>query len=203
METISGGPSEEFLPDTILQAAKLNKALENWVVTEVPGEDEGEIGDVVFVTGPGDGGSSSSVGGGKVLQIVRAMDRSQHRSSSSSWVSVPVQIEITPTKADSWMLVEFIGVVQSTQGSATANIRVVDADGNALDGAQRAIIRAGNDEMIQTPVAIKGCRIPGSTTTCVYGIEVYTSNGGEVVIHGDLNPTQMFVYEMEDVVVSP
>jgi hypothetical protein len=58
METISGGPSEEFLPDTILQAAKLNKALENWVVTEVPDEDEGEIGDVVFVTGPGDGGSS-------------------------------------------------------------------------------------------------------------------------------------------------
>jgi microcystin-dependent protein len=60
METISGGPSEEFLPDTILQAAKLNKSLENWVVTEVPSEDEGEIGDVVFVTGPNGGSPTTS-----------------------------------------------------------------------------------------------------------------------------------------------
>ena len=66
METISGGPSDEtrdFQPNAILEAAKLNKALENWVVTEVPGDEDGEIGDVVFVTGPGDGGSSPAPSG--------------------------------------------------------------------------------------------------------------------------------------------
>ncbi len=122
METISGGPSEQFIPDTILQAAKLNKALENWVVTEVPGEDEGEIGDVVFVTGPGDG-DSSSVGGGKVLQVVQKTESALLTNSSNAY-QTHNSLSITPTAVGNVLLVQAVLVFSIAVGAPNFDYRM-------------------------------------------------------------------------------
>ena len=122
METISGGPSEQFLPDTILQAAKLNKALENWVVTEVPGEDEGEIGDVVFVTGPGDGGSSSSVGGGKVLQVVSTKAPGILEITTNTPTSLGFPCSITVQENSKLLVSGMTGLYAPSNSQAWSNV---------------------------------------------------------------------------------
>ncbi len=73
------------------------------VVGDLPADDDAGyvIGDVVFVTGPGDGGSSP-VGGGKVLQVVRETDSSLRTTNSTSFVDVAgMSVTITPQKSDS------------------------------------------------------------------------------------------------------
>jgi hypothetical protein len=53
MTNISGGPKPTFVKDTVLKALKLNEATRNWVATEVPADNKGSVGDVVFITGGG------------------------------------------------------------------------------------------------------------------------------------------------------
>jgi hypothetical protein len=72
--TVGGPASRE---NAVLQALEGDSGLA-WaegmalqVVDAVPDDTDGEIGDVVFIPG-GPGGSTPAVGGGKVLQVVRA-----------------------------------------------------------------------------------------------------------------------------------
>ena len=51
MKTISGGEKPTFNANEVLTAVDLNQATKNWVVTEVPPDSEGNVGDVVFVVG--------------------------------------------------------------------------------------------------------------------------------------------------------
>ena len=126
METISGGPSDEtrdFKPNAILESAKLNKALENWVVTEVPDDSVGEIGDVVFVTGPGDGGSSSSVGGGGLVHL--------HTQEFSNVGSVSVDNVFDATYKN--YRIVFSGILTSNEANLTSRLRLNRTEADAAN----------------------------------------------------------------------
>ena len=183
METISGGPSEEFLPDTILQAAKLNKALENWVVTEVPGEDEGEIGDVVFVTGPGDGGSSSSVGGGKVLQVLSATVRGFDTTSSTPQPVTGCAVKITPSSTSSriWLSV----TTSAMSGDAiTDAVACVYKNGGQMLAPHQMLYAHTTAANYAAPGAWSTLDNPATTSEITYQVMLRSSTAGKLVSIG-------------------
>ena len=198
METISGGPSEQFIPDTILQAAKLNKALENWVVTEVPGEDEGEIGDVVFVTGPGDGGSSP-VGGGKVLQVVRETDSSLRTTNSTSFVDVAgMSVTITPQKSDSAILVVASMKRSNTLADDSRGITAItDNNDNVLSGAELATTGAKGSLETSDAITIIGYSTPATMSAVTYKLMFRSTNAASAsFVENDGNTGQIYAIEV-------
>jgi len=182
------------------------------VVDAVPDDSVGQIGDVVFVTGPGDGGSPGV--GGKVLQVVHATHTDQWVTTSTSWVPVPnMSITVTPTRAGT-RLIFFITARVKAESTATntsmdAHLRLVDADGNDLTGTSR--FRGSSLNGIEagwvpwtliTHIQTKG------TSPETFSVEAKVGAANQkmtVESHqpsGQM-PARLYAVEIEDLVVSP
>ena len=116
------------------------------VVDQLPADDaEGyAIGDVVFVTGPGDGGSPA-VGGGKVLQVVYAdFDNSFNTQSTTGTTPVPVRnmtVTMSNIQAGSHVLLGAGLLLQAASATNEFNrvhAQIVNSDGNPMPGATDA-----------------------------------------------------------------
>jgi hypothetical protein len=200
METISGGPSKDevnryFDANQILESAKLNKALENWVVTEVPDDTDGEIGDVVFVTGPGDGGSPG--GGGKVLQVVRETNTSSANTNNTDWEDEGISLTITPQKSDSTILLQHIGIYQATAAGQYIGTRITDSSDTAISGAQNVQFGAAQDAGMTVPCAMFAYTVPATTNPVTYKMQFKAYLGTSAVsIRNDINPGQFYAFEV-------
>ena len=103
-DTITGLPALD--PDRVgqvvqsLDGAEWYSGMALQVLGAVPADTEGQVGDVVFVTGPSPGNIQ-----GKILQVVSATTSTSVSSSSSTFVDTGLTATITPTLATSTVLV--------------------------------------------------------------------------------------------------
>ena len=126
----------DFEPDRIgqvvqsLDGAEWDKGMSLNVVDAVPADDDANyaIGDVVFVTGPGDGGSPlPGVGGGKVLQVVSGTHNTEVVTTSTTYIPTGLKATITPSATSSRIMI--VAQINATQ------------NGTVFSGAQIGLFR--------------------------------------------------------------
>ena len=196
----------DFEPDRIgqvvqsLDGAEWDKGMSLNVVDAVPADDDAgyAIGDVVFVTGPGDGGSSlPGVGGGKVLQVVRETDPNKSVTNNSDWEDAGISLSITPKKSDSTILLQHIGIYQLSQPDQWIETRITDSNGAGISGATRVQFGAPGDKQMTAPCAMFAYVAPATTNPVTYKVQFKVATGvGIVSIRNDLNPGQLYATEV-------
>ena len=193
METISGGPKPTFNADEVLKAVNLNQATKNWVATEVPPDNVGNPGDVVFIPG-GPGGLP--IGGGKVLQVVTWTSTADtQQTNKADFEPIPgMQVSITPTSATSIVLVtaSMNANLTGTVESQLAYFQISDSSDNPLLGAEQrrlgieAYSGTGNMQL-SSSLYIQGVDTPNTTSPITYKVsyKCYSTNHSVRVLNGE------------------
>jgi len=211
METISGGEKPTFKADEVLTAVNLNQATKNWVVTEVPPDSDGNVGDVVFIPG-GPGGSTPAVGGGKVLQVVRATDSTDRTTTKTTFEDVTgMSITITPQKTTSAVIIIVSVLSRASGASGGANmthaLRITDSSNNAISGAEdnAMFLQAGGGNLVdQKTATLLAYATPATTNAVTYKLQHRTAAADQTAQVSNATVTgQMYAIELADVVVSP
>ena len=130
------------------------------------------------------GSAFQAIGGGKILQVVRATDSTNRTTTSTSYVDVTgMSVTISPTKNTSAVIVlaSFDAIARS--GSGTATFAITDASNVALSGAEA---RGVDDDAFRVPVTILGYSTPATTSATTYKLRflAYTSGGNAEAING-------------------
>jgi hypothetical protein len=154
------------------------------VVDAVPADDDAgyEIGDVVFVTGPGDGGSPG-VGGGKVLQVVQDEGDQPTDIVSTDYQDADGSVTITPISATSKILVQVDASIYISH-KATADITghaqlmrngVAIKDFGAVCRV-RAATGTSSQVSLETRVTLSFIDVPSTTSPCTYSLQATTKS---------------------------
>jgi hypothetical protein len=130
------------------------------------------------------GSAFQAIGGGKILQVVRATDSTTRTTTSTSYVDVTgMSVTISPTKNTSAVIVlaSFDAIARS--GSGTATFAITDSSNVALSGAEA---RGVDDDAFRVPVTILGYSTPATTSATTYKLRflAYTSGGNAEAING-------------------
>jgi hypothetical protein len=209
--TVGGPASRE---NAVLQALEGDSGLA-WaegmalqVVDAVPDDTDGEIGDVVFIPG-GPGGSTPAVGGGKVLQVVRATLDSDQQTNKTSSSDVPGwTLTITPTKANSSLMVSLsarIYVQRAAGGDQRAALSILGTDVLA-DDTKVMIVggQTGSGNLEFHTVQFTEFTQLGSTNPHTFKVFYHTyDTASTVCIQGSAHDAHLFAYEIEEIKVSP
>jgi hypothetical protein len=176
------------------------------VVDAVPADTDGEIGDVVFVTGPGDGGSPS--GGGKVLQVVRSVDdeKLNRTLTAKSFTDVPkMSVTIAPKSASSAIMIIATAALRvwgSTDNINSASVRIVDQNDNPVSGAENVeiglhrITGSGNRES-RHDLSVFAYDSPATTSPVTYRLQaVCEVDADSVAFRNDRATGQLLAIEV-------
>ena len=130
------------------------------------------------------GSAFQAIGGGKILQVVRATDSTTRTTTSTSYVDVTgMSVTISPIKNTSAVIVlaSFDAIARS--GSGTATFAITDSSNVALSGAEA---RGVDDDAFRVPVTILGYSTPATTSATTYKLRflAYTSGGNAEAING-------------------
>jgi hypothetical protein len=178
------------------------------VVDAVPADSVGEIGDVVFVTGPGDGGSPlPGVGGGKVLQVVTEWDTTDHETAvSNTPVDTGHSLSITPINANSKILItaQYVCEITKPDGytSGWGQIKIVDEADAVMQGAERS--RFGMNDQVEVNwstlshvLHLVGVDQISSTDTKTYRTQFWPTGGADTMkIRNELNTGLLMAIEV-------
>ena len=185
------------------------------VVDAVPADDDAgyAIGDVVFVTGPGDGGSPGG-GGGKVLQVVRATDSNQPSTTSTDYVDVPgMSISISPTSSSSSIVIVATGMVGAQSSTDTHNrmwAQITDENGAPISSVLGLLAGVENFVTTPTPATVTlplnlwALDNPSTTAQVTYKMQFKVdASSTTAYFYNNFTLGQMYAIELADVVVSP
>jgi hypothetical protein len=202
MATINGGSKPTFNANEVLKAVDLNQATKNWIVDAVPDDSEGAIGDVVFI--PGGPGGLPAVGGGKVLQVVRATDSTRITTTSTDFIDAGISVTITPTESTSGILLVWNAYRQMSGPDHYHIAQITDNSDNAISGVEGAPY-GGNNTGSDVVATVFAYATPATTSATTYKGRFRSLNGSgsPVGIFNDVNTGQMYAIELADVVVSP
>lgn len=183
----------DFEPDRIgqvvqsLDGAEWDKGMSLNVVDAVPADDDAgyEIGDVVFVTGPGDGGSSGV--GGKVLQVVSQTQNEVWTTTSTSYQPVTgLAATLTPASASSKIMI-FVKTSQDGDGDGSRvetalsrnGTQIGQADGKDYfsSGIHSRSGTDGNKYRLPGQTNIDFLDAPNTTSALTYQVSMRVSSG--------------------------
>ena len=171
------------------------------VVDEVPADNKGKVGDVVFIPG-GPGGLPA--GGGKILQVVRATDSTDRTTSSGTYVDVTgMSVTITPQKSTSAVLVvaTFVGEVEDASGpSGLLYVQITDSSNNAVSGAEegRQNVFATGASSVGSGQAtvLMGYATPATTSATTYKLRFFQTSATTAKLRNSFCTGQMFALEI-------
>ena len=203
--TVGGPASREY---AVLQALEGDSGLA-WaegmalqVVDAVPADTDGEIGDVVFIPG-GPGGSTPAVGGGKVLQIVRATDITQRTTvKTTSLEDANISVTISPQKADSALILIWSVSATLLNGPGYGKMSITDNSDNEISATQCTFGSNDTTEVTANQTII-GYDTPATTSATTYKGMFGVNSGGTLRLRNSSGVGQLYAIELEDVVVSP
>ena len=146
------------------------------------------------------------LGGGKVLQVVRATDSTSRYTTSTSFVDATgMSVSITPQKSDSAIIL----IMQARQGnSASSNVDLrshfqwTDSSNNAISGAESMQTGAANMNTSANPrlaqsVVLIGYATPATTSSVTYKIRFRSEvSSCTTEIVNASNTAQMFAIEV-------
>jgi hypothetical protein len=123
-----------------------------------------------------DGAAFQAIGGGTILQIVRATDSTDRSTTSTSYTDVTgMSVTITPNKSDSAVLLIASVLMHSlrTSGPTTAGyIQITDSSNNAISGTADARQQVGGDGFtsvgIYNPTVVIGYSTPATTSATTF-----------------------------------
>jgi hypothetical protein len=144
-----------------------------------------------------DGAAFQALGGGKVLQVVRATDTTQRTTSSGTFVDVTgVSVTISPQKSDSIVLLIATFYCQTVANSA-GSFQITDSSNNAISGAEGASINLnGTHPPTQQIVTMIGYATPATTSATTYKLRFSNSSMVNTIIYGQITTTQLFAIEV-------
>jgi len=153
-----------------------------------------------------DGAAFQALGGGKVLQVVRATDTGERSTTSTSYVDVTgMTITITPQKSDSAIILlsvfRFFTVSSSTD-DLRAFFAIADSSNNLISGAQDIrlgsvnITGTGTREFFASPFIV-AYATPATTSAVTYKTR-FRSNVSSTTtyIGGSGTTSQMYAIEV-------
>jgi hypothetical protein len=148
-----------------------------------------------------DGAAFQGIGGGKVLQVVRATDTTQRTSSSSTVVDVTgMSVTITPQKSTSAVLIiANISVnMDNASGACFGNLRITDSSANAISGAEGGFF--GSQTTNSLPyhiITLMAYATPATTSATTYKLQFKTDTGSPQVISVNNNTQTGQMYAIE------
>jgi len=113
--------------------------------------------------------------GGKVLQVVRAIDATQRTTTSTSFVDGTLSVTITPQKSTSAILL-FYSVVFASNGSIVMHLQITDNSNVAINGSESSTLYSSAGQIVarQTLIAYDS---PATLSAVTYKIRFKTSSG--------------------------
>jgi hypothetical protein len=142
------------------------------------------------------------IGGGKVLQVVRATDTTNRSTTSTSYVDVTgMSVTITPQRSTSAIIILATTKSQvsvSTPGRGLAQLQITDSSDNTISGAQEA--NFGVQDLSSTHwqvVNLFGYATPATTSAVTYKLRFRVFDAGRTVtiINGE-QTGQLFAIEV-------
>ena len=166
----------------------------------VPADTEGQVGDVVFVTGPSPGNIQ-----GKILQVVRATDSTTRSTTSTSYSDTGLSVTITPTKNDSAIILIATCLVilsSSTVNDLRGYVTVTDNSNNMISGAQdvrlgpKDLTSSGSAEVWLSPT-VMGYSTPATTSATTYKTRFRANTvNASITLQNTTQTAQLFAIEV-------
>jgi hypothetical protein len=117
--------------------------------------------------------------GGKVLQVVEDASTSALGTTSTSYVSTPFSISITPSSASNKILCLFSSTIETNGSGGSCDIQITRDGTEISDGrleTRNSTSGASSDSMIVLDT-------PSTTSAVTYAVNFKSSNGTIVVIN--------------------
>lgn len=147
-----------------------------------------------------------ALGGGKILQVVRATDTTNRSTTSTSFVDVTgMSVTITPQKSTSAIIIlaNFNLRTYRTSNTAETFIQITDASNNAISGSQNSFYTIQAITATQVYNDVKASEIayatPGTTSAVTYKLRfriATAANSGEAIVLNNSNTGQMYAIEV-------
>lgn len=206
---------DDFAAGEVLAAADLNDTFASkWnaktadTAPSTPAEGDAWVDTTGSTTIPKiwNGSAWQVIGGGKILQIVRATDSTSRSTTSTTFTDVTgMTVTISPTKSDSAVIVAalFYGQTQmaSTVSKNVAHYQITDSSNNAISGAQDFGIGsenvAQNNSFYYVPVHIWAYATPATTSAVTYKLR-FKANAANMVAYtsNQASTGQMYAIEV-------
>ena len=144
----------------------------------------------------------------KVLQVVRATDRTGRTTTKTSFEDAGISVTITPQKFDSAILLlwSFLGSGDQglSPGDAAAHYQITDSSNNAIDGAKESAFRANSVLYVIGSQLLMSYSTPATTSATTYKGRFKSANADSTAhLYNAATTGQMYAIELADVVVSP
>jgi hypothetical protein len=151
-----------------------------------------------------DGAAFQAIGGGKILQVVRATDATNRTTTSSTFVDVTgMSVTITPQKSTSIILViaAFIASPErSSSNNAGMKVSVTDSSNNDLSGGQGTLYFdvGGLTALFQLTAyqTIIGHSTPATTSAITYKLRFANLGAGTARLSNETTAGQMYAIEV-------
>ncbi len=143
--------------------------------------------------------SASILPEGSILQIVRATDTTNRSTTSTTFVDAGISVAITPIKANSIILVMWLGLTQASWTAGTvgrAESRITDNSNNPLSGAERVShgvssatsgVFGSGDRSANSAYTLIGRSTPNTTSPVTYKGQFRGNSFDTDVTHTILN----------------
>jgi hypothetical protein len=141
------------------------------------------------------------LGGGKILQVVRATDTTERSTTSASFVDVTgMSVTITPQKDTSAIIVLAHGRI-SLDGATSlgGELALTDSSNNLLSGAEANsfYVRVlSSSPIAQIPMNLIAYTTPATTSAVTYKMRFRLTASGTVILQNNLNTGQLFAIEV-------
>lgn len=135
------------------------------------------------------------IAGGKILQIVRAIDTTERTTTSTSFVDLTgLSVTITPSKTDSAVLV--VLSIRGLSGNADyIGIQITDSSNNAISGSQLHEIGDGANQVF-SPMTALAWSTPATTSAVTYKARFKSFGGATATVRNNQNTGQIFAIEV-------
>jgi hypothetical protein len=136
----------------------------------------------------------AAVGGGKILQVVRATDSTQRTTTSGTFVDVTgMTITITPQFSNSNIILITSNIIYATNVNFNARWQLTDSSNNAISGASEGLMEALGAGSMQTLI---GFDTPGSTAAKTYKMRFRCNTSGTMEIWNHICTGQIYAIEV-------
>ena len=148
-----------------------------------------------------DGSAFESIGGGKILQVVRATDGTLRTTTSTTYVDANLSVTITPQKSTSAiiLLCSFLVSHNSGSGAIRALTTITDSSNNAISGAEesRFGIFSGGPSGLSSSLTLIGYATPGTTAAKTYKLRFAASSAAiQIDLINNIQTAQLFAIEV-------
>ena len=143
------------------------------------------------------------LGGGKILQIVRATDSTDRTTTSASLSDAGISVTITPKKSDSTVILISNARAytnRGTSGDARFQLSITDNSNNGISGGEAAIfgILAGSPTnlIFYNPVLV-AYATPATTSAVTYKTRfAVTNTSNTLILQNSVQAGQMYAIEV-------